>query len=170
MVTDASHSSRLFLALWPDDDTRASLAQCRDEWTWCPAAAPEPDKRLHLTLHYLGPVATRRLPQLIEYLAVSLVRFVLNMGRAQLWPNGIATLTPMEAPPALTALHATLGERLEHLGLDTETRRYRPHVTLARRALGSTTPAKLRSVQWQVNGFALVESKGGDYLVLRLFE
>jgi 2'-5' RNA ligase len=104
----AGGRARLFLALWPDDDTRAALAQSRDAWAWDARASPEPTERLHLTLHFLGAVPQRRLPELIDGLQVSFSRFTLHLDRTQRWPNGIAALTPKAVPQALLALHATL--------------------------------------------------------------
>ena len=52
----AGGTSRLFLALWPDDGTREALAGCRDAWAWDAHAVPERTERLHLTLHFLGAV------------------------------------------------------------------------------------------------------------------
>jgi RNA 2',3'-cyclic 3'-phosphodiesterase len=162
---------RLFLALWPNDRTRAALARCRDAWTWDAGASPEPTERLHLTLHFLGAVAQQRVPELIEGLRVSSDRFTLCLDRAQRWPNGVAALTPKAAPPALLALHEALRDGLERLGLATETRRYRPHVTLARRVGHVAAPAQTLPVHWLVSGYALVESQPvtGGYVVLRHF-
>ena len=165
----AGGTSRLFLALWPDDGTRDTLARCRDAWAWNAHAVPERTERLHLTLHFLGAVPQRRLPELIDGLRVSFRAFTLHLDRAQRWPNGIAVLTPQAVPQALLALHAALRVGLERLGLATETRRWRPHLTLARHSGESAVPAHTSMVHWQVRGYALVESQAvtGDYLVLR---
>ena len=130
----AAATSRLFLALWPDDGTRAALAQCRDAWAWDADAVPERTEKLHLTLHFLGAVPQRRLPELIDGLRVSFSRFTLHLDRAQRWPNGVAVLTPKAVPQALLALHTALRDGLQRLNIATETRRWRPHLTLARHA------------------------------------
>lgn len=167
----AAAGSRLFLALWPDDDTRAALARCRDAWAWDAGAAPEASGRLHLTLHFLGTVPERRRPELIDGLRVSSSRFTLCLDRTQRWPNDVAVLTPQATPQALIALHAALRDGLERLGLATDTGRYRPHVTLARHAGDSAAPAATSPVDWHVHGYALVESQPvtGEYIVLRHF-
>ena len=166
---NAAGTSRLFLALWPDEGTRASLARCRDAWVWAADASPEPTDRLHLTLHFLGAVPHRRLLESIDGLRVRFSQFTLHLDRAQRWPNGVAVLTPKAVPPALFALHAALRDRLERLHLTPESRRWRPHVTLARRTGDSQAPAQISPVRWHVHGYALVESHAvtGDYVVLR---
>ena len=167
----AGATSRLFLALWPDDGTRAALARCRDAWHWGANASPEPTSRLHLTLHFLGAVPRPRVPELIDGLQVSCSHFTLQLDQVQCWPNGVAALMPQAAPAALIALHAALRDRLERLGLATETRSYRPHVTLARHARDSAAPVAISPVDWLIGGYVLVESKSGtgDYALLRQF-
>jgi RNA 2',3'-cyclic 3'-phosphodiesterase len=163
--------SRLFLALWPDDGTRVALARCRDAWVWCADAVPQRTEKLHLTLHFLGAVPQARLPELIDGLRVSFSAFTLHLNRAQRWPNGIAVLTPQAVPPALLALHAALRDGLEGLNVATETRHWRPHLTLARHAGDSAAPAQTSPVHWQVRSYALVESNAvtSDYVVLRRY-
>ena len=167
----AVRTARLFLALWPDDATRVALARCRDAWTWGPAAAPEPTARLHLTLHFLGAVPEPRLPELMDGLQLPSRPFTLGLDRSERWPNGAAVLSPSLLPPDLLALHAALRDRLHLLGLSTETRAYRPHVTLARRARDALAPVHTTPVHWPVSGYALVASRPApqDHVVLRAF-
>ena len=47
---------RLFFALWPDDATRARLAQAARQWSHRPVA----DDKLHMTLHFLGACSTEQ--------------------------------------------------------------------------------------------------------------
>jgi hypothetical protein len=70
-------------------------------------------------------------------------------------------------PPALAALHATLGERLRELGLRVEARRFRPHVTLARHAAGASPLPPVPLLRWRAAGAVLVQSRPeGGYTVL----
>jgi RNA 2',3'-cyclic 3'-phosphodiesterase len=80
-------------------------------------------------------------------------------------------LTPQAVPQALLALHAALRDGLECLNVATETRHWRPHLTLARHAGDSAAPAQTSPVHWQVRGYALVESNAvtSDYVVLRRY-
>lgn len=163
-------STRLFLALWPDEAVRAQLAAWRDAWTWPRGAAPVATPKLHLTLHFLGSLPTERLPELQEGFALPCEPFELELGKPALWHHGIAVLEPQREPPALLDLHARLGEALLRLGLRPEERSYRPHVTLARRAAGAVMPDGGPAITWQAKGYALVESRPGEdgsYLVLR---
>ena len=158
---------RLFLALWPDPSLRHLLKEWRDAWGWTRGAAPVHPDKLHVTLHFLGALPGERLPELLDGFAVPFAPFRLDLTRAALWHNGIAVLEPDVTPPALAALHARLADALPALGLQPEARRYRPHVTMARRATGSTVPQEGPPVLWDVRSYALVESRNGVYTVLR---
>ncbi|RZA35515.1 MAG: RNA 2',3'-cyclic phosphodiesterase [Lysobacteraceae bacterium] len=158
---------RLFLALWPDPALRHLLKERRDAWAWPKNASPVHPDKLHVTLHFLGGVASERVPELLKGFAVPFAPFRLELNHAALWHNGIAVLEPEHAPPALLALHARLADALAALGLQPETRSYRPHVTMARRAGGATLPLELPPVIWDACGYSLVESQDGVYTVLR---
>jgi 2'-5' RNA ligase len=161
---------RLFLALWPSDATRTALLAHAQAWSWPAGARRTPPERLHLTVHFLGSVEATLVPALREGLELAWQGCELLLDRPQVWPGGIAVIEAGEVPPALASLHARLGERLEGVGVALETRRYRPHVTLARKASGAQpAPAPVR---WQAGpGFALVQSlpSGRGYENLQVF-
>jgi 2'-5' RNA ligase len=163
-------TNRLFLALWPDAAVRHQLKEWRDAWTWPRGASPVHADKLHVTLHFLGNQPSDSLPALQGGLAVPFTPFRLQLGVAELWHNGIAVLSPQAAPAELLALHAALSAALPGLGLQPEARAYRPHVTMARRARGAEVPQSGPAIDWQIDHYALVESKtgdGGGYTVLR---
>jgi 2'-5' RNA ligase len=169
MAQDTAAPVRLFLALWPDAGVRDRLLAWRDLWTWPRGASPVHPDKLHVTLHFLGDQPADSLPALLDGFAVPFTPFTLQLGRAELWHNGIAVLAPTAVPPALPELHARLSQALVALGLTPETRAYRPHVTMARRANGVAVPQDGPVVEWRVTGYALVASRGGRYEVLRAY-
>lgn len=160
---------RLFTALWPDRATRQALAACRDTVPWPPGARPTPTGKLHMTLHFLGAVPASQVPALQAALAVPVPAFDLRLDVVKAWPGGLVVLQPADVPAALAGLHAALGTALRSVGLPVEQRAFRPHVTLARHALASTTlPAVAAPLPWRVDGHALVHSTPqGRYRVLR---
>lgn len=159
--------ARLFVALWPDHRVRQALARWQDRWAWPPRAARVPARELHLTLHFLGAVARERLPLLLRELCVPCAPFELEFGTAEVWHHGTAVLCASDVPPGLAGLHRSLAERLPRLGLPVEQRAFRPHVTLARRAVGARPPAAAMRLQWPVRDYALVESRGGYHVLQR---
>lgn len=158
--------SRLFLALWPAPAVRAALAAWRDLWTWPPGATPVTDDKLHITLHFLGDQPSARLPELMDGLAVPFTPFQLQLGVPAVWPGGIAVLEPRHQPVELLQLHRHLGQALLDLELAPEARTYKPHVTMARRAAQAGMPAGGPELAWDIDGYCLVESRGGSYTVL----
>lgn len=165
-------TARLFLALWPDEPVRQALLACRDAWPWGRNAGRVPPRHLHLTLHFLGEVPRARVAELMQGLAVPVAPFQLLLAPLAVWPNGVAVWEPATCPAALTRLHDALGRALVGLGVPLEARAYRPHVTLARRAVGTAVPASIAPLTWPVDSYALVESCAGAprrYEVLRTY-
>lgn len=153
---------RLFVALWPDPATRAAIAHDQQAWSWPSRAAPVKAERLHLTLHFLGDVPARRLGEVAAGLRTHFEPFDLELGQGEVWANGVAALVSARTPTQLERLHAGLSDAVVALGLAVDTRPYRPHVTLARRALGAKPPARERRLRWRVDqGHVLVRSLPG---------
>ena len=154
-------TARLFVALWPPLTVRAALQRVAWRWTWPAGARRVPARDLHLTLHFLGAVPRTDVPALQAALAVPCPAFTLELDRAEVWRHGTAVLAAAAVPPALVTLHAALGERLRAVGLRTEARPFRAHVTLARHALQAEPPAEPWRVRWPVHDVVLVESRSG---------
>ena len=156
----------------PDDAVREQLAAWRDAWDWPRSASLVKTGRLHITLHFLGDVDQDRIPALTAALAVPFTPFSLSLRHAVVWPHGIAVLEPESIPAPLAALHAALADVLGDQGLPVDTRPFRPHVTLARRAKSSTPPAADREIDWKIEGYALMSStlgRDGGYAVLERY-
>lgn len=164
----APASERLFIALAPAPPLRAALAAWRDAWQWPKPASLVADDKLHLTLHFLGDVASADIDALRAALDGPVAPFTIPLGAAALWHGGVAVLEPLAVPPELLALHARLAATLAGLGLPTETRPYRPHVTMARRAAGAVAPPAA-ALAWPVDSFALMASRAGVYLPLHTY-
>jgi RNA 2',3'-cyclic 3'-phosphodiesterase len=153
---------RLFLALWPPAEVAAALRAHSDAWTWSAGARRTAPERLHITLHFIGEVPAANAPPLQQALQVGWTGCELELDRSEVWPGGIAVLEASRVPPSLVALHAALGDRLRERGLPVESRRFRPHVTFARKAQGSRPPAGFAPLRWRVEAeYLLVQSLPG---------
>jgi 2'-5' RNA ligase len=153
-------SPRLFLALWPDDATRDSLAAAQQAWTWPAGAALVPREKLHITLHFLGQVPAARLAALQPVVDIGGEPFMLagDGARQQVWPGGIAVLE-LAAPPALQRLHAALATALRAQDFPVEDRPFRAHVTFARKAWGAQPPVTPLPFAWPCDGtWSMVQS------------
>ena len=170
-------TARLFIALWPGDPLRQALRDWREPHPGGVGARPVAPEQLHLTLHFLGNVPRQQVPELRSVLRVPFRPFELRFSHCELWPGGLLVVSPDAVPEALADLHAALREALRGLGLRTEARAFRPHITLARRHAGPLPPpaaaAAAAALRWEVRGYALVESRareGGGYAVLEVYE
>ena len=152
--------SRLFFACWPSAALQQQLHTLGRELQRQIGGRPTRQDNIHLTLAFLGDVAPEQLAGL-QQLAAGIVarRFDLTLTRLGCWPQGgIGWLAPDQAPEGLLQLVRQLNEALQRAGFRTEKRRYRPHVTLLRKAgkgWRSTLAAPLR---WEVDTFVLVAS------------
>lgn len=157
---------RLFLGLWPDEGVRQALVEHQAAWPWPPGTSVVAPQKLHLTLHFLGDVECHAIEPLQQALhGVRCGELVMDWSQAERWGGGLAVLRT--APnPVLDVLHAQVGEVLRQQALPVETRPFKPHVTLARKAVGAQPPSLLPSRPWQSSGFVLVASVEGRYEVL----
>lgn len=156
-------SQRLFLALWPPVAVRHQLAEHARQWTWPTGAAPYQPEDWHVTLHFIGAVTADQAAAITAAAAVAFHPFDLVLDQPTLWPHGLAVLCPSEVPKQLGFLFDRLGKILRGLDLPVETRPYRPHLTLARRAAGAVAPAAPAPVVWPVQGYALVVTTGDKH-------
>lgn len=161
IVTQAPTPLRLFLALWPDADTRRAIADWQMQWAWPPAARLVSPQQLHLTMHFIGQVDAQQLPLLKQGLAVAFEPFELELGHAEQWSGGLALLRPERPPKAMLALHGRMADALLALGLKIDSRPFSPHLTLARRVQGALPPTERLVCVWPVAGYALVQSLQG---------
>ncbi len=92
------------------------------------------DLDLHLTLCFLGAVDESSLPALCERVsALQLPPFQLEFGAIEYWPRSrVLAATSATVPAAGVALAGALHAQARALGLRTDERPLRAHVTLSR--------------------------------------
>ena len=151
---------RIFFGLWPNDRQRDQLrnvispaaklvegtAIFRGEW--------------HVTLAFVGEYPE----EMISFLQVAAEEipfepFRLRFDKAEFWPRQkVAVLAAQSVPAELERLVASLNSLLLDAGIAVETRTYRPHITIVRRARPFETQrlAQATLVEW--TGFELIES------------
>lgn len=166
---------RLFFALWPSPNEAASTEAAAEALLSGLPCKAIPRERLHLTLAFLGSVEKAQLPRLERAAGqVHAPRFDFELDRAGYWPRpGVAFLAPSDPPPALLALAAELKSQLAAGGFKIATRRFRPHVTLARKLRQPPGPSLAGEVHWRINEFSLIRSmtraEGPSYTTVSRF-
>lgn len=155
-------SGRMFVGLWPAPEVRAAIERHVHDWHWRPAARQTPPEKLHVTLHFLGELPPEQVVLLRDALALPWSGCTLRLDRAEVWPGGIAVLEAGEVPPQLADLHARMGDALRRCAIAVDGRRYRPHVTLARKGQGSRPPERWQAIAWNAGPrFLLARSLPG---------
>ncbi|MBL6985829.1 MAG: RNA 2',3'-cyclic phosphodiesterase [Methylobacter sp.] len=154
-----TNTSRLFFALWPDDETRQALLRLSRSIAakGCKWVQPH---NLHVTLVFLGRVDEDVASLLKQSVAgITVPPFELTFDNLSYWSRPkILCLTCRQAAPDNTMLlTSALTEIAENCGLQTDTRPYTPHITLARHAR-YLPDAKFEPIVWRAEAFCLVES------------
>lgn len=169
----AAHpAQRIFLALWPDDGVRRRIAAHVQRWTFDARSRRYAPADWHVTLHFLGRVPASRVPEIADGVRLHVEPFALVLDRPQIWPAGLAVIGASQLPAPLRDLHLQLARVLQDLHQTVDTRTYRPHLTLARRAGNAIAPTEPSPVVWPVRSFALVASTGNvgaRYALLRQY-
>jgi RNA 2',3'-cyclic 3'-phosphodiesterase len=133
----AEPALRTFVALELDASVRAAVADYLATLRSVPGVAWARPENLHLTLKFLGNVATARLPALTERLAAAtatLPSFVMHVAGVGAFPNLARPRilwVGCEAAP-LGALATAVDAACVRAGFAAEARAFHPHVTLGR--------------------------------------
>ena len=173
---------RLFIAAPIGDSVKSNLE--RVGWAANARGVKWVDpENMHLTLAFLGEVEERRVPEVedVIYSATEGIEEPLTL-QAQ----GLGAFPDEEKArvlwagldghvPRLIELQARLVKELRSAGFEVDSKRYRPHITLARFRWPQPLPERLARLQvfgeWQVHELQLVESHlrpAGPHYVVRL--
>ena len=153
---------RLFFALWPDDAVRARLNQAGEELLG-KRVKRVPAENLHLTLAFAGavPATVRRCLQAAAA-DIRCPAFELSIEHIGHWSRPrIYWAGPVHTPPPLWSLAGLLQTALGECGLQTETRPYQPHITLARKIQRVPDISRIAPIGWSIRHFSLLESVTG---------
>ena len=166
---------RLFFALWPDEALRERLHAAAKEVPIEGAARRVPRNNLHLTLHFIGNVYFEEmicLQRQAHRVGAENFQFDIDCQGAFSKPR-VAWLGCRKAPAALGELQAQLGRQLRLCGYRSESRRYHPHVTVARKIEPVSDSVPFEPISWAVTEFALVEvqqlENGVQYRVVETY-
>ena len=150
---------RLFFALWPDAVTRAALARAASQLVWRDGRRVPPEN-LHLTLHFLGTVADKAVPTVLNAAAqVTAPAFALAINTVGWWPRSrVAWLAPSAPPPTLIDLAGAARYAASGHGRSATQEVFAPHISLARAVRRSPGLIAAVAVPWSVTHWALLQS------------
>ncbi|MFQ3665308.1 MAG: RNA 2',3'-cyclic phosphodiesterase [Sphingomonadaceae bacterium] len=167
-------SHRLFVAIRPPAAVRAALVGLMGgvaDARW------QTDAQLHATLAFLGEVDRHRANAITEQLAhVRFAPFPVQLDGFGTFDNARGRITSLwtglSPREKLAALAARISTVLLPVGVPLPTRRFVPHVTIARFPARGAAPASLSRflagrtpppIAWEVERFSLLESHlGGE--------
>jgi len=164
-----TETARVFFALWPDAQAQQDLAKASREMHGRYGGRCSRPDSIHLTLVFIGPLETRRIPELLGMAErIRLPRFETEFDRVECWRhNRIGCLGASTMPQGLLGLVQALEAGLKALDISFDRRAYRPHITLLRKAdCQGTTQADdvekknpaIRPYHWPARDFVLVKS------------
>jgi RNA 2',3'-cyclic 3'-phosphodiesterase len=157
---------RLFFAYWPDAEIASQLADAAAELPGAGNARWVLPKNYHITLVFLGEVASSRLELLRRIGAASpMSRCDMKFDRLEYWKaSRVLVATGREIPSEALAANRNLRNELiahrfhftNESGDD-----FRPHVTLARKVAQVAAPAAMTPIIWRASSFSLIRSETG---------
>jgi RNA 2',3'-cyclic 3'-phosphodiesterase len=144
---------RLFFAYWPDADVASQLANVAAELLPAGQARPVRSNDYHVTLVFLGEVASSRLELLRKIAAANReFRCEMRFDRLEYWKMPrVLVATMREIPPMVLAANQNMRHELIAQGfhIAPEGREgFRPHVTLARKVSQVSVPAAMTPIIW----------------------
>jgi 2'-5' RNA ligase len=167
---------RIFFALWPDAVMRKQLANASNSIPVERPARRVPDYNLHLTLCFIGNVYRDQLvcmQQQARLIEAKGFEFDIDCQGHFSKPR-VAWLGCREIPDALQDLHHQLGQGLRHCDYQPESRRYHPHITVARKIKSIPACSNFEPMRWRVDKFGLIESRsiesGVEYQVIDSYD
>ena len=152
--------SRLFFALWPDEQTKIKLVRLNQsiEAFGFKSLLPQ---NLHVTLVFLGVVdAVTELLIARSILDIYPKSFELKFDQLSFWSKPkVLCLTCSQMPIEIELLAVALTSAVASYGLPIEARPYAPHITLARHA-HNLPDIKFEPIVLRPLAFVLAESCG----------
>ena len=152
-------SWRLFFALVPPPALGQRIIELQRQLDL--PARPVPLERIHITLAFLGEVPASRVDDLQRVAGMlQLPPVTLTLDRLGWFPRSqVAWLGCSEIPYGLGRFESELREKLRDLGLKTDTRRWKPHLTLYRKMRTRFEKIGFEALGWRLDGFQLMRSR-----------
>jgi 2'-5' RNA ligase len=156
---------RLFFALTPDAVAANRLRAVAVGLDRVASLQSVPPENYHITLAFLGEVASDALPSICQIgVAQQVSRAAISLDACEYWSqSGVVVATATAIAPSIADLAARLQSDIAvyHTGTRAEPP-WRPHVTLARKVLQPPVLPAMSAITWTASSFALMSSQRRD--------
>ena len=159
-------SARVFFAIKPDDAALKKLSYLAKQLASACGGQNTKQANIHLTLVFLGEIPIDRLAVLRAAVkCVSATSFNLSFDEIHYWKhNQIIYASMSKCAPELLALVDNLRNTLSTSGFSFDSRAYKPHITLVRKAKSvRMLPDLVTPVSWRAAEWFLIQSKHTDH-------
>ena len=155
-------TTRLFVALWPDKQTRDAIAAVQKQVmtvTGMMNNAVAYDN-LHMTLRFLGNIPVSQIDEIERCLAnIRAQPFQIQCERWGLFPRpGILWIGPSRTDGLLRQLHGDVATATNRYSCSNGEKTWQPHVTLFRKVHHLPEVEAFEPVAWRVDRIVLVAS------------
>ena len=163
--------SRYFFALWPDNGTRECLLNVSRVLPDDCGRKVKPEN-FHITLVFLGNVEDSLITRLCdEITTVDIGPFSINLDHCGWWRRSrVIYLSPSDVCPDLNKLVRELIQITLSYQIKIDSRKYHPHLTLARKAGSPLEEFSFQPILWPIRSFCLIKShtyaSGAEYEVM----
>lgn len=154
-------TARVFFALWPDQRAQQQLGELAQRLQSACGGRKTRTETIHLTLVFLGEVASSRLDGLRRAAdAIKASGFDLGIDEIHCWKhNRIAWAGTKNIPRELLDLVDALQHSLTTAGFSFDQQAYVPHITLVRKSSCHALPDLSEPVAWRAHEWMLVKSE-----------
>jgi 2'-5' RNA ligase len=154
-------TSRLFFALWPDEETRYKLTEFSRS-IQAKNFKPVPPHNYHVTLVFLGHVNKASELMIKQRVTeISTEPFTMIFNHLSYWVKPkVICLTSQQPPEPLMILSESLTSEITSCGILTDTKAFNAHITLARH-MSAFIERDCNPIFWRAESFCLVESRSG---------
>lgn len=156
---------RVFFAIKPDDAALKQLAHLTKQLKSTCNGKYIKEANIHLTLVFLGEIAIDQLKLIRSAMnSITAQAFNFSIDKIGYWKqNKIIFARPNKCVPELLALVNNIQSTLSAIGLAYDSRTYKPHITLVRKAKPiQVIPALAPTISWRVTEWFLIQSKQTD--------
>ena len=156
----AESVKRVFFALWPDDESRHSLAAIAQYLHRDSGGRVMQSRNLHMTLVFVGNATDEEIARMSAAArSVRMRPFTVRIDRCQYWRHNRILWAGGAAPPEVLQLSQDLRAALDGADVKFDHKAFVPHITLLRNARAPQSLPLIEPIEWTAREFVLLASE-----------